>query len=88
MMKSYLVLEYCLHEGSELVVAWARENINIIKLLEEHNCHWRKPPSQRRALFKISADALTSLIADKERLRGERADCGPWNSRVLVRYGS
>jgi hypothetical protein len=29
------VLDYCLHEGSELVVTWARKNIYIIKTLRE-----------------------------------------------------
>jgi hypothetical protein len=34
-LKSLKVLDYCLHEGSELVVTWARENIYIIKTLRE-----------------------------------------------------
>jgi hypothetical protein len=33
--KSLQVLDYCLHEGSELVVTWARKNIYIIKTLRE-----------------------------------------------------
>jgi epsin len=28
-------LDYCLHEGSELVVTWARKNVYIIKTLRE-----------------------------------------------------
>ena len=32
-LKSLKVLDYCLHEGSELVVTWARKNIYIIKTL-------------------------------------------------------
>lgn len=34
-LKSLKVLDYCLHEGSELVVTWARKNIYIIKTLRE-----------------------------------------------------
>lgn len=34
-LKSLKVLDYCLHEGSELVVTWARQNIFIIKTLRE-----------------------------------------------------
>lgn len=33
--KSLKVLDYCLHEGSELVVTWSRKNIYIIKTLRE-----------------------------------------------------
>jgi len=34
-LKSLKVLDYCLHEGSELVVNWARKNVYIIKTLRE-----------------------------------------------------
>ena len=34
-LKSLKVLDYCLHEGSELVVTWAKKNIFIIKTLRE-----------------------------------------------------
>lgn len=34
-LKSLKVLDYCLHEGSELVVSWARKNIYVIKTLRE-----------------------------------------------------
>ncbi len=34
-LKSLKVLDYCLHEGSELVVTWARQNIYLIKTLRE-----------------------------------------------------
>lgn len=34
-LKALKVLDYCLHEGSELVVTWARESIYIIKTLRE-----------------------------------------------------
>ena len=34
-LKALKVLNYILHEGSELVVTWARKNIYIIKTLKE-----------------------------------------------------
>lgn len=34
-LKALKVLDYSLHEGSELVVTWARKNIYIIKTLRE-----------------------------------------------------
>lgn len=34
-LKALKVLDYCLHEGSELVVTWARANSYIIKTLRE-----------------------------------------------------
>lgn len=34
-LKALKVLDYCLHEGSELVVTWARNSIYIIKTLRE-----------------------------------------------------
>lgn len=34
-LKALKVLDYSLHEGSELVVSWARSNLYIIKTLRE-----------------------------------------------------
>lgn len=34
-LKALKVLDYCLHEGSELVVTWAVKNVYIIKTLRE-----------------------------------------------------
>ena len=34
-LKALKVLDYCLHEGSELVVTWAHKNVYIIKTLRE-----------------------------------------------------
>jgi epsin len=34
-LKALKVLDYCLHEGSELVVTWAMKNVYIIKTLRE-----------------------------------------------------
>lgn len=34
-LKALKVLDYCLHEGSELVVTWGRKNAYVIKTLRE-----------------------------------------------------
>lgn len=34
-LKALKVLDYCLHEGSEHVVVWAKDNVYIIKTLRE-----------------------------------------------------
>ncbi len=34
-LKALKVMDYCLHEGSELVVTWSKQNIFIIKTLRE-----------------------------------------------------
>ncbi|KAK0933613.1 hypothetical protein LTR29_014785 [Friedmanniomyces endolithicus] len=80
-LKSLKVLDYCLHEGSELVVTWARKNIYIIKTLREF-IHVDEDGRDVGASIRHSAKELTSLILDEERLRAERANRGSWKSRV------
>lgn len=96
-LKSLKVLDYCLHEGSELVVTWARKNNYIIKTLREfqyvdeeghdvgQNGVYHFLISQTltdQPLVRVSAKELTSLIMDEERLRTERSDRKTWKSRV------
>ena len=96
--KALKVLDYCLHEGSELVVTWAHKNIYIIKTLREFQYidddgrdvgqnGLRSLPSTieiwlTQILVRVSAKELTSLILDEERLRAERSDRKTWKSRV------
>ncbi|KXL45229.1 hypothetical protein M433DRAFT_154600 [Acidomyces richmondensis BFW] len=80
-LKSLKVLDYCLHEGSELVVTWARKNIYVIKTLREF-IHVDEDGRDVGASIRASAKELTSLIMDEERLRAERANRGSWKSRV------
>ncbi|KAF7193366.1 Epsin-1 [Pseudocercospora fuligena] len=80
-LKSLKVLDYCLHEGSELVVTWARKNIYIIKTLREF-IHIDEDGRDVGASIRASAKELTSLILDEERLRAERQNRGSWKSRV------
>ncbi|KAK7424778.1 hypothetical protein QQX98_000362 [Neonectria punicea] len=80
-LKALKVLDYCLHEGSELVVTWARQSIYIIKTLRE----FQYVDEEGRDVgqnVRVAAKELTSLILDEERLRGERSDRKTWKSRV------
>jgi len=81
-LKSLKVLDYCLHEGSELVVTWARKNIYIIKTLREF-IYLDDEGRDVGASIRSSAKELTSLILDEERLRAERQNRGQWKSRVV-----
>jgi len=80
-LKALKVLDYCLHEGSELVVTWARQSIYIIKTLRE----FQYVDEEGRDVgqnVRVAAKELTSLILDEERLRAERSDRKSWKSRV------
>lgn len=96
-LKSLKVLDYCLHEGSEMVVTWARKNIYIIKTLREFQYIdddgrdvgqngrlrvVRRCFSPLTPSVRVSAKELTSLVLDEERLRTERSDRRSWKSRV------
>lgn len=80
-LKSLKVLDYCLHEGSELVVTWARKNVYIIKTLREFQ-YVDDDGKDVGQNVRVSAKELTSLILDEERLRTERSDRKTWKSRV------
>ncbi|KAL8926337.1 MAG: hypothetical protein Q9172_001846 [Xanthocarpia lactea] len=83
-LKSLKVLDYCLHEGSELVVTWARKNVYIIKTLREFQYvdDDGRDVGNNGDIVRVSAKELTSLILDEERLRTERSDRKSWKSRV------
>jgi len=80
-LKALRVLDYALHEGSELVVTWARKNVYIIKTLREFQ-YIDEDGRDQGANVRTSAKELTNLILDEERLRAERSDRRSWKSRV------
>lgn len=67
-LKALKVLDYCLHEGSELVVTWAKQNVYIIKTLREFmytdeegrdvgqnsECEYRPPTCETRLTVVIA----------------------------------
>ncbi|KAK0707413.1 ENTH domain-containing protein [Lasiosphaeris hirsuta] len=80
-LKALKVMDYCLHEGSELVVTWAKQNIFIIKTLREFQ-YIDEDGRDVGQNVRVAAKELTSLILDEERLRSERNDRRTWKSRV------
>ncbi|KAF6792375.1 epsin-like protein ent1 2 [Colletotrichum sojae] len=80
-LKALKVLDYCLHEGSELVVTWARQSIYIIKTLREFQ-YIDEDGKDVGQNVRVTAKELTALILDEERLRAERSDRKSWKSRV------
>lgn len=87
-LKALKVLDYCLHEGSELVVTWAKQNLYIIKTLREF-MYVDEEGRDVGQNIRVAAKELTSLLLDEERLRAERTDRKSWKSRVtgLEEYG-
>ncbi|KAL7799189.1 ENTH domain-containing protein [Trichoderma ceciliae] len=81
-LKALKVLDYCLHEGSELVVTWARQSIYIIKTLREFQ-YIDEEGRDVGQNVRVAAKELTSLILNDERLRAERSDRKSWKSRVM-----
>ncbi|KAI0133504.1 ENTH domain-containing protein [Xylariales sp. AK1849] len=80
-LKALKVLDYCLHEGSELVVTWGRKNVYIIKTLREF-IYVDEEGRDVGQNVRVAAKELTSLLLDEERLRAERSDRKTWKSRV------
>lgn len=80
-LKALKVLDYCLHEGSELVVTWARQSTYVIKTLREFQ-YIDEEGRDVGQNVRVAAKELTSLILDEERLRAERSDRKSWKSRV------
>ncbi|KAI0477514.1 hypothetical protein GGR56DRAFT_412684 [Xylariaceae sp. FL0804] len=80
-LKALKVLDYCLHEGSELVVTWARKNIYVIKTLREF-VYIDEEGRDVGQNVRVAAKEITALILDEERLRAERSDRKTWKSRV------
>ncbi|OIW24470.1 hypothetical protein CONLIGDRAFT_98227 [Coniochaeta ligniaria NRRL 30616] len=80
-LKALKVLDYCLHEGSELVVTWAKQNLFIIKTLREFQ-YIDEDGRDVGQNVRVASKELTSLLLDEERLRAERSDRKTWKSRV------
>ncbi|KAB5566388.1 ENTH domain-containing protein [Coniochaeta sp. 2T2.1] len=80
-LKALKVLDYCLHEGSELVVTWAKQNLFIIKTLREFQ-YIDEDGRDVGQNVRVASKELTQLLLDEERLRAERSDRKTWKSRV------
>ncbi|KFG80143.1 Epsin-like protein ent1/2 [Metarhizium anisopliae] len=83
-LKALKVLDYCLHEGSELVVTWARQNDYLVRTLREFQYidEEGRDVGQNGSTVRVAAKDLSSLLADDARLRDERSNRRNWKSRV------
>ncbi|CAO3693337.1 hypothetical protein CU097_015200 [Rhizopus azygosporus] len=69
--KALLLLDYCLHVGSENVVLYAKENIYVVKTLREFQ-HIDESGKDVGANVRQKAKDVTNLLMDDNRLREER----------------
>ncbi|CAO3638581.1 unnamed protein product [Mucor fragilis] len=69
--KALLVLDYCLHVGSENVVLYAKENIYVVKTLKEFQ-HVDDTGKDVGFNVRQKAKDITSLLLDEQRLKEER----------------
>ncbi|KAI8148468.1 hypothetical protein BJV82DRAFT_592221 [Fennellomyces sp. T-0311] len=69
--KALLLLDYCLHVGSENVVLYAKENIYVIKTLKEFQ-HVDDSGRDVGANVRQKAKDITNLLTDDARLKDER----------------
>ncbi|KAI9311872.1 hypothetical protein BX666DRAFT_1993378 [Dichotomocladium elegans] len=69
--KALLLLDYCLHVGSDNVVLYAKENIYVIKTLKEFQ-HIDSNGRDVGANVRQKAKDITSLLTDEARLKDER----------------
>ncbi|KAK9355336.1 hypothetical protein V1523DRAFT_405478 [Lipomyces doorenjongii] len=81
-MKALLVLDYCLHVGSEEVVRWSKDNIYIIKTLREFQYIDEENKDQGMSV-RMKAKEITAFLQDDERIRSERANRHLMRDRLL-----
>ncbi|KAI9490674.1 hypothetical protein BDB00DRAFT_836865 [Zychaea mexicana] len=79
--KALLVLDYCLHVGSENVVLYAKENVYVIKTLKEFQ-HLDDNGRDVGANVRQKAKDITSLLLDDARLKEERQSRNAMRDRM------
>ncbi|KAK2465015.1 hypothetical protein APHAL10511_003091 [Amanita phalloides] len=84
--KSLTVLDYCLHQGSENVVIYFRDNLYIIKTLKEFQ-YMDEDGKDQGANVRQKAKDITSLLLDESRLREARRQRALMRDR-MVRGGA
>ncbi|KAF9048095.1 ENTH-domain-containing protein [Hymenopellis radicata] len=80
--KSLTVLDYCLHQGSENVVIYFRDNVYIIKTLKEFQ-YIDEEGKDQGANVRQKAKDITSLLVDEGRLRQERRARASMRDRMI-----
>ncbi|KAI8355667.1 hypothetical protein BD560DRAFT_406903 [Blakeslea trispora] len=69
--KALLLLDYCIHVGSENVVLYAKENIYVVRTLKEFQ-HVDDGGKDVGFNIRQKAKEITSLLLDEQRLKEER----------------
>ncbi|OBZ86115.1 Epsin-1 [Choanephora cucurbitarum] len=69
--KALLLLDYCIHVGSENVVLYAKENIYVVRTLKEFQ-HVDDSGKDVGHNIRQKAKEITSLLLDDQRLKEER----------------
>ena len=74
-MKALTVLDFIIHNGSENVVLWCKDNLYVIKTLREFQ-YIDEEGRDQGANIRTKAKDLSSLLMNDERLREERVGSG------------
>lgn len=80
--QSLTVLDYCLHQGSENVVIYFRDNVYIIKTLKEFQ-YVDEDGKDQGANVRQKAKDITNLLQDESRLREERRARASMRDRMI-----
>ncbi|KAG6816897.1 hypothetical protein H0H87_001850 [Tephrocybe sp. NHM501043] len=80
--KSLTVLDYCLHQGSENVVIYFRDNAYIIKTLKEFQ-YIDEDGKDQGGNVRQKAKDITNLLMDESRLREERRARASMRDRMI-----
>ncbi|KAF8962876.1 hypothetical protein BDZ97DRAFT_1920207 [Flammula alnicola] len=80
--KSLTVLDYCLHQGSENVVIYFRDNIYVVKTLKEFQ-YIDEDGKDQGANVRQKAKDITNLLQDESRLREERRSRASMRDRMI-----
>lgn len=76
------MLDYCLHQGSENVVIYFRDNLYVIKTLKEFQ-YIDEDGKDQGANVRQKAKDITNLLTDESRLREERRTRAHMRDRML-----
>ncbi|KAK7204560.1 hypothetical protein BZA70DRAFT_281128 [Myxozyma melibiosi] len=80
-LKALILLDYCLHVGSENVVRWSKDNLYIIKTLREFQ-YIDEEDHDQGLTIRTKAKELTALLHDDDRIRTERANRNHMRERL------
>lgn len=75
-------MDYCLHQGSENVVIYFRDNIYVVKTLKEFQ-YVDEDGKDQGANVRQKAKDITNLLQDESRLRQERRARAHMRDRMI-----